>query len=244
MFYYPFHINDFKSATTHLTDEEELAYRRMLDLYYETEMPLPLDTHRVARRVRSKVEVVEVILDDFFTKTEDGYTSKRCNEVINSYQRQVKGGREGAEKRWKNKAVIPTPCPTHTPPMGEALGEVIATKNQEPRINTLSSDDMNAFELFWTAYDKKVGKDKCLKWWKKHRPDGELLRDMVKAAQVYAAATPDKQYRKNPETWLNGKCWEDELPTNGFSHAMLGDFLSPDGTPSYMRNTTPEGVPE
>jgi hypothetical protein len=32
----------------------------------------------------------------------------------------------------------------------------------------------------------------------------------------YRAATPDKTYRKNPETFLNNKSWNDELIfTNG-----------------------------
>lgn len=28
---------------------------------------------------------------------------------------------------------------------------------------------------------------------------------------VYVASTPELQFRKNPYTWLNGKCWRDEL---------------------------------
>jgi hypothetical protein len=27
----------------------------------------------------------------------------------------------------------------------------------------------------------------------------------------YVLSTPDKQYRKNPETYLNNKCWNDEI---------------------------------
>lgn len=26
----------------------------------------------------------------------------------------------------------------------------------------------------------------------------------------YVAATPERRYRKNPLTYLNGKCWQDE----------------------------------
>ena len=29
----------------------------------------------------------------------------------------------------------------------------------------------------------------------------------------YVASTPDVQYRKNPQTYINGKCWNDEILT-------------------------------
>ena len=41
MNYYPFHIGDFTAHTSHLTWEEDIAYRRMLDVYYLREKPLP-----------------------------------------------------------------------------------------------------------------------------------------------------------------------------------------------------------
>lgn len=38
----------------------------------------------------------------------------------------------------------------------------------------------------------------------------------------YIAATPDVQFRKNPQTWLNGRCWEDELPAEHEPHTVHG----------------------
>jgi uncharacterized protein YdaU (DUF1376 family) len=43
MHYYKFNIADYRSATAHLTNEEDLAYRRLLDMYYDTEVPIPND---------------------------------------------------------------------------------------------------------------------------------------------------------------------------------------------------------
>lgn len=65
------------------------------------------------------------------------------------------------------------------------------------------------FDEFWNAYDKKVGKPKAMKLWAK-------LTNKEKAACLdylpqYKVAQPDKQYRKNPETFLRNKCWNDEL---------------------------------
>lgn len=230
MYYYPFHINDFKAATTHLNDEEELAYRRLLDMYYETEMPIPLDTHRVGKRVRSRVEVVEYILDEFFTKNECGFVSKRCAEVISAYQRQVKGGKEGALKRWNNKALIGTQSPTHTLPIGTPMGEGIATNNQEPitnnkKIRSTEPTVPVGFDGFWDAYDKKVGKVKAISEWKKLKPNEELVGLILKQARAYSLATEWK-YRKDPERWLKGRHWEDDFFGSGVRLSSTDDIFA------------------
>jgi uncharacterized protein YdaU (DUF1376 family) len=58
MNYYPFHIGDYISHTSHLSDLEDLAYRRMIDLYYQTEEPFE-DIAWVARKVKSTPEDIE-----------------------------------------------------------------------------------------------------------------------------------------------------------------------------------------
>jgi len=35
--WYKFHLGDYITHTTHLSDAEDLAYRRLLDLYYMSE---------------------------------------------------------------------------------------------------------------------------------------------------------------------------------------------------------------
>lgn len=68
---------------------------------------------------------------------------------------------------------------------------------------------MIPFDDFWNLYDKKVGRKKCIQKWKKIKDrDKELI--MVHLPE-YIESTPNKQYRKNPETYLNGECWHDEI---------------------------------
>lgn len=77
MNYYPFHIGDYVSATRHLSWEEDAAYRRLLDTYYTTEKPLPLETRQVCRLVlattEAQREAVQTVLEEFFQRTEDGW---------------------------------------------------------------------------------------------------------------------------------------------------------------------------
>lgn len=68
------------------------------------------------------------------------------------------------------------------------------------------------FETFWNAYGKKVDREKARKKW-----EGLSAKDQQQAIEhipKYIAATPDKQYRKYPATYLNNKTWlDEELPS-------------------------------
>jgi uncharacterized protein YdaU (DUF1376 family) len=86
MNYYPFHIGDYIAHTGHLSWEEDIAYRRMLDWYYLNEKPLPADAGKVARLVRmpKSLKAVEGVLDEFFTLMDDGWHNKRADQELAS----------------------------------------------------------------------------------------------------------------------------------------------------------------
>lgn len=70
----------------------------------------------------------------------------------------------------------------------------------------------NRFAEFWDLYGKKVDSAKCkAKFSKLTSSDIELI---FKNLPAYVASQPDKQYRKNPITWLRNKCWNDEVINN------------------------------
>lgn len=70
--------------------------------------------------------------------------------------------------------------------------------------------DEYTFERAWNLYDKKVGcKAKLEKKW-----NSMSLKDRKAAIEyipLYVIAQPDKQFRKNFQTFLNQRGWEDEL---------------------------------
>ena len=69
----------------------------------------------------------------------------------------------------------------------------------------------NSFDVFWNIYDKKLDTQKTKeKFMNLSDSDIELILNSV---QKYVDSTPDKQFRKNPATWLNGKCWNDSINT-------------------------------
>ena len=72
------------------------------------------------------------------------------------------------------------------------------------------------FDVFWELYDKKRGdKDKLeRKWFSLSDSD---RRKVIEHIPIYKKSEPDKQYRKDPSTYLNNKSWNDEIivKTNG-----------------------------
>ncbi len=92
---------------------------------------------------------------------------------------------------------------------GEQLGEQ-KENNLETNNNDKNEKEYLAeFERFWDAYGKKLDRVKCLKKWTKlTEPDKEKIFSTL---PNYISATPDIKYRKNPFTYLNGECWNDEI---------------------------------
>ena len=103
MHYYQFNIGDYRAATAHLSNEEDLAYRRLLDMYYDTENQIPLDTQWVAKRLRLDTKVVKSVLQDMFKLTETGWHHSRCELIIQQYHAMAEknraNGRLGGRKK-------------------------------------------------------------------------------------------------------------------------------------------------
>ncbi|MDR1351531.1 MAG: YdaU family protein [Zoogloeaceae bacterium] len=105
MNYYPFHIGDYVSATRHLSWDEDAAYRRLLDVYYTTEKPIPLEDRQVFRLVMAQTasqrEAVVTVLQEFFEETPDGWVNKRADEVLAGLQEKQEKQRNNVNKRWE-----------------------------------------------------------------------------------------------------------------------------------------------
>lgn len=69
--------------------------------------------------------------------------------------------------------------------------------------------ESESFIIFWDLYDKKTDRVKCENLWDKIKP--ELHNSIFEHVKRYVKSTPDKQYRKNPDTYLRNKCWNDEI---------------------------------
>jgi hypothetical protein len=83
-----------------------------------------------------------------------------------------------------------------------------SNRNNIETVNTEKENEIS-FDQFWNLYDKKTGKDKALKKWTSLKDSEREI--ILSAVSSYIESTPDKKFRKDPLTYLNGRHWEDEI---------------------------------
>jgi uncharacterized protein YdaU (DUF1376 family) len=105
MHYYQFNIGDYQSHTSHLSETEDLVYRRLLDWYYLHEIPIPLDEAEVSRqiRMRSHTESIAIVLQEYFERTDDGWIHHRANKEISKAGDKSEKAKASANARWSKK---------------------------------------------------------------------------------------------------------------------------------------------
>ena len=124
MHYYQFNIGDYLSHTKHLDVMEDLAYRRLLDLYYLHERPLNSGIASVARQIgmRDHENEVKSVLEEFFHLSQDGWINDRANKEIKHFHSKIdqasRAGKASAERRMSARST-----------------DVQLTNNQEPITN-------------------------------------------------------------------------------------------------------------
>lgn len=119
-------------------------------------------------------------------------------------------------------STIPAPClsgvDNEPSTIQSALNPESPLLNPEsPLLNNTPPAD---FLIFWTAYPNKTEKKYALKCWKKlngTKPPIEKILEAIRK-QTEWRENANGEFRpewKNPATWLNRGCWEDELKTGG-----------------------------
>ena len=137
MHYYRFHIGDYRKATDYLSNEEDITYRRLLDMYYDKERPIPTETQTVSKRLRVGKELVDYVLAEFFQKTEKGWVHNRCEVEIEKYNQKCARNRESGKLggRPKKTQTVSRRFPDETQMKPRRNPDVTLTKNQEPITN-------------------------------------------------------------------------------------------------------------
>ncbi len=163
MHYFQFNIGDYASHTRHLTPMEDLAYRRLLDLYYLIDGQVYGDETEVARQIGLREYILEVtqVLQDFFCIGEDDrWTHDRCDaEIAHFRQKSEKAsnaGKASAQRRSNVRSTDVQPTNNQQP----------ITNNQEPDLvssnEDMSSDDdapVRPQEIIdaWNSMARRVG---------------------------------------------------------------------------------------
>jgi uncharacterized protein YdaU (DUF1376 family) len=112
MHYYQFNIGDYQSHTSHLSEMEDLAFRRMLDWCYLHEKPLPSDIDEISRqiRMRSHSDCIASVLQEYFERTSDGWINARAIQEMLKIGEKSEKASASAKARWgkKDANALPT----------------------------------------------------------------------------------------------------------------------------------------
>ena len=219
MHYYQFNIGDYIKDTTHLEPMEDLAYRRMIDLYYSTEKALPADVDQIARltRMRSHSDCIAIVLQDFFTLEDDGYHQFRIDVEIAGYQEKSDKARNSAKARWKKAREQAKVEETQSEGNANALNPQCEgnakhkplTNNQDPINKDLSSGNDES---------KKI--DNC-----PHDSISKMYMEILPELPRVAKLT-DKRKRTLSATWRSDKkCQNSEFWAGYFNAIRNSDFL-------------------
>jgi uncharacterized protein YdaU (DUF1376 family) len=233
--YYTFHIGDYVSRTRHLSPIEDLAYRRLLDLYYQREGPLLGNAAALSRLIAltEHEAAVAAVLSEFFAETAKGWRQKRCDEEIARYndvcRRNRSNGKLGGRPKTETQRVpsgFPDGFqkePTGNPPSTQyptTSTQVQSTPSpsapeseSRPAPKPQKADPLEYFGLFWGAYGYKVGRKDAEKAWKAAKITEDMIPRLIQRAREYRAflaARQSQEFQAHPATWINGRRWEDE----------------------------------
>jgi len=184
-----FYTSDFLSGTFTMDNEQVGKYIRLLCLQHQKGKLSEKDMLSICK-------AYDVEIWDKF-KVEDGlyYNERMFNETIR---------RQKFSESRRNNAKSPKKEST-----SEAYAKHMETET-ENRTITINENINIDFEWFWNEYDKKVGdKQKLKKKWNKLTD--EERQNAMNYIDLYKQSVPDKQFRKNPETFINNKSWNDEI---------------------------------
>jgi uncharacterized protein YdaU (DUF1376 family) len=212
MIWYKFHIGDYLTHTVHLSDAEDLAYRRLLDLYYMSEKEIPLDTESVARKIRLDLDITESVLNEFFERTETGYFNNRCHVEVTKYQHQVENNRQLGKRGGR-------PSKTESKTESKANNNPKKIQIQNKNINTSSK-----FDEFWNAWPsskRKVAKAECQKKWAKAGLDSVAQAIVLHVNAIKGTEQWTSGFEPAPLTYINQRRWEDDAGTPAVGRRVI-----------------------
>lgn len=163
------------------------------------------ETEQLKPIARSIFTLVKPLLHNDITRFENGKRGGRPKNLNKTETEPNNNRTETEQKPNQNQSETTGKC------VRENIDNILDNNlNLENNNNSLSPSLADAeFEKFWNLYNKKQDRKRCeAKFKKLSKTDKAKIFETLPA---YVASTPDEQYRKNPLTYLNGECWNNEI---------------------------------
>jgi len=134
------------------------------------------------------------------------------NELLEAGYLMRSEDRERTEKGYLGGYVYTTQDPTAEPMLDNPTQDNPLHKNNNLKKNNLKNNERiysdSEFDSFWNHYPKKVDKGAALRAFRRAIKDLDPAV-VIAGAKAYAEDPnlPEKQFIKNPATWLNAEAW-------------------------------------
>jgi len=234
MHYYKFNLKDWAQATSHLSVIEEGVYRRMLDHYYETETPIPVETRSVMRRLRlaDYPDTFQLILDEFFILESDGYHHKRCDQEIEKYHSKADANRLNGKLGGRPLKSEDNPDGFQDYPNDNLNHQPLTTNHQPIDTNVPSERDavpiLEVVKLFNKTFETlpevKIISDKRRAVVRKRWQENKNLQTLDQWEKFFNwIKQSDFLMGRTPTPW-NGFCFDWMLKLENFTKIIEGNY--------------------
>jgi uncharacterized protein YdaU (DUF1376 family) len=231
LIYYRRYMGDFQADTMALSMMEQGAYDRLLDYYYATEQPIPLNPDRAAIICRAVTleerAALAAVLDLFFTREADGFHNKRADhEIAVSRNARDNGGKGGRPRKTEHQTEHETETQTQTVTEhgtqtltgeGGKSGHPPTTNHQpntKPKPSFADANYSGGFLAFWETWPRgkrKVNKFKCWEVWRREGLDAIADRITNHVELMRGSRKWREGFDPLPMTYLNGRRWDDDV---------------------------------
>lgn len=186
------------------------CYWCIVEMLYEQGGEIPLEYERIAFVLRTDVNVIRNVINDFnlFIFDDGILSSESILKRISERSGKSAKARESINKRWEKIRENTNVSKNDTNvPKSDTIKERKVKEIKEKDINTVF--EFYPFIEFWNDYDKKIDSKKCqAKWSRISAADRKLIKEYL---PKYKLSTPDITFRKHPITFLNNSCWLDAI---------------------------------
>jgi len=207
--YFKFEPNQWENGNIQMLSRDDKGlFIDLCSMYWSRlgDVPLKLAVQKLcagnATALNSLCDNRIIAIEDDFIRID--FLEEQLSEFDNISKQNSKNAKDGWDKRRKindlserNATALNSQCEN------DAIRE---DKIREDK-NNISLSLENDFLKFWNIYNKKNDSKRCKdKFIKLPKKDIDKILEVV---YDYVVLTPDVKFRKNPLTWLNGKCWND-----------------------------------
>lgn len=148
--------------------------------------------------------------------------SKAFTKDIETLSKRLRNPFETLSKPINKPFRTPEPSPEPKPSPEPEQETEVKIEQKELELDRPEADrsrSLNGFDLFWSAYPRKIAKAAARKAWEKtkgSRPELNTLLVALATQKCSAAWTRDGgQFIPHPATWLNAGRWDDEVQVGG-----------------------------